>query len=55
MKNPAKDNSSFVELTTNEYRNVATSPSAIDVSNDGHVYLSQSGIGVVKISVQVRH
>jgi len=55
MKNPATANSSFVELTTNEYRNVATSPSAIDVSSDGHVYLSQNGIGVVKISVQARN
>ena len=51
MKNPATD-TSFVEVTTNEYRNVATSPSGIDVSSDGHVYISQNGIGVVKILVR---
>jgi len=50
MKNPATD-TSFEDLTTNEYRNVATSPSGIDVSSDGHIFISQSGIGVIKISV----
>ncbi|MEE9335171.1 MAG: hypothetical protein V3U65_13870 [Granulosicoccaceae bacterium] len=50
MENPATD-TSFVELTTNEYRNVATSPSGIDVSSDGHIYISQNGIGIVKITV----
>lgn len=48
MKNPATD-ASFTELTTNEYRNIAIMPSGIDVSGDGHVYVSQNGIGVVKI------
>lgn len=50
MKNPATGNS-FTDLTTDEYRNVSTSPSGIDVSGDGHIYISQDGIGVVKISV----
>lgn len=51
MKNPAID-TAFVELTTSDYRNMATSPSGIDVSSDGYVYLSQSGIGVLKIAVR---
>lgn len=48
MKNPATD-VSFTEVTTNEYRNIAILPSGIDVSSDGHVYISQNGVGVVKI------
>lgn len=51
MKKPATD-TSFTDLTTNEYRNAAVKPSGIDVSSDGHVYISQNGIGVVKISVR---
>jgi len=48
MENPTAD-STFTDVTTNEYRNKVTSPSGIDVSNDGHIYISQNGIGVIKI------
>ena len=40
---------SFTDITTNEYRNSVISPSGIDVSTDGHIYISQNGLGVVKI------
>ena len=40
---------SFTDVTTNEYRNSVISPSGIDVSTDGHIYISQNGLGVVKI------
>jgi len=49
MKNPTTD-ASFTDITTNEYRNSAISPSGIDVSSDGHAYISQNGVGVVKQS-----
>jgi|GEM_PF-3347235 len=52
MENPATD-ASFKELTTNEYRNIATQPSGIDVSSDGYVYISQSGTGLVKVKYSV--
>jgi len=48
MEKPSTD-ISFTEVTTNEYRNSVISPSGIDVSRDGHIYISQNGIGVVKI------
>ena len=48
MENPDTDNS-FTEVTTDEYRSTAVSPSGIDVSNDGVVYISQNGLGVVKL------
>ena len=48
MKNPSSD-SSFTELSTLEYRSTAVSPSDIDVSRDGQVYISQGGMGVVKV------
>jgi len=48
MENPATD-LSFTDITTDEYRNIAVQPSGIDVSRDGHVYISQSGKGLVKI------
>ncbi len=40
---------SFKEVTTDEYRKVAVSPSGIDVSKDGHIYVSQTGSGLVKL------
>ena len=49
MENPTTD-LSFVDLTTDAYRNLAIQPSGIDVSSDGYVYISQSGTGLVKIS-----
>lgn len=52
MENPKTD-LSFTDLTTNAYRNIATAPSGIDVSSDGYVYISQNGVGVVKINVGV--
>jgi len=48
MENPT-DDASFTEVTTNDYRNVAIKPSGIDVSSDGYIYISQNGVGVVKI------
>ena len=51
MENPATGDT-FKELTTNDYRNVVTSPSGIDVASDGHVYVSQNGIGMVKIAIR---
>jgi hypothetical protein len=48
MENPASD-VSFTEVTTNDYRNSVISPSGIDVSSDGHIYISQTGVGIVKI------
>jgi len=49
MENPVTD-SSFTRLNITDYSNVAVSPSGIDVSSDGNVYVSQNGVGVVKIS-----
>jgi len=48
MENPTTD-LSFKDLGTNDYRNIAISPSGIDVASDQHVYISQNGTGVVKI------
>ena len=48
MEDPQND-TSFKNVTTNEYRNIATKPSGIDVSSDGHVYISQNGTGLVKV------
>ena len=48
MEEPTSD-TSFEDITTNEYRNTVVSPSGIDVSSDGHIYVSQNGIGVAKI------
>jgi len=50
MQNPAND-TSFLDLTTDEYRNAAIAPSGMDVSDDGYVYISQSGTGVLKIAL----
>ena len=48
MENPETD-ASFINLTTDQYRNSVTSPSGIDVSTDGYMYISQNGVGVIKI------
>ena len=48
MDNPATD-TSFTDLSTNAYKNIAIQPSGIDVSSDGYVYISQSGTGLVKV------
>ena len=50
MENPSTD-ASFTDVSTNEYRNATVSPSGIDVAGDGYVYISQNGIGLVKISI----
>jgi len=50
MENPTTD-VSFTDVTTNKYRNNTISPSGIDVSSDGYVYISQNGVGIVKISL----
>lgn len=48
MQNPTAD-TAFMEITTDEYRNKVVSPSGIDVSSDGSIYIAQNGIGMVKI------
>ncbi len=48
MENPMTA-SAFVDVTTNEYRNIAIRPSGIDVSCDGKVYIVQNGTGLVKL------
>ncbi|MDC0435515.1 hypothetical protein OAM69_07765, partial [bacterium] len=50
MDNPGVD-SSFTDLSTQKYRRAAVSPSDIDVSRDGQIYISQTGLGVVKVSL----
>ena len=44
-----KNDASFKNVTTNDYRNIAIQPSGIDASSDGHVYISQNGTGLVKV------
>ena len=53
MENPDRD-SSFTDITTDEYRSAAVSPSGIDISSDGYIYISQGGNGVVKIALPCR-
>lgn len=48
MEHPSTD-LSFVDLTTAQYQNTVIQPSGIDASSDGHVYISQSGTGLVKL------
>lgn len=48
MENPTTD-LAFTDVTTPEYRNIAIQPSGIDVSSDGHIYISQNGTGLVKL------
>jgi len=48
MENPRTD-MSFTDLTTDEYQDFATTPSGMDVSDDGYIYIAQSGNGLVKI------
>ncbi len=50
MNKPATD-TSFTEVTSKHYRMAATSPSGIDVSSDGHLYISQNGVGILKITL----
>ena len=50
MANPASD-TSFTDVTTNDYRNSAISPIGIDVSSNGHIYIAQNGGGLVKLSL----
>jgi len=49
MANPEM-NSSFTDATTGEYRSAAVSPSDVDVSIDGNIFISQNGLGVLKIA-----
>lgn len=48
MEDP-KNDLSFINVTTNDYKNIAIQPSGIDVSSDGYVYVAQNGTGLVKI------
>ena len=50
MENPRTD-VTFKDVSSEEYRNTAISPSGIDVSTDRHVYVSQNGVGVVKARI----
>ena len=49
MESPATD-SSFTRISMDDYPNAVVSPSGIDVSSDGRIYISQNGVGVVKIT-----
>lgn len=49
MENPTTD-TFFTEVTTDKYRNTVIKPSGIDVSSDGSIYISQNGMGVVKLA-----
>lgn len=44
-----KNDLRFTDLTTDDYRDIAIQPSGIDVSSDGYVYVSQNGVGLVKL------
>ncbi len=48
MENPTTDES-FKDVTTEKYRNTVIQPIGMDVSDDGHVYIAQSGTGVAKL------
>jgi hypothetical protein len=48
MENPTTD-ATFTNLTSNEYKNIVTRPSGIDVSSDGYIYIVQNGTGLTKI------
>jgi len=50
MENP-EDDDYFIDVSANSnaYKNLVTSPSGIDVSNDGYIYISQTGTGLAKI------
>gem|GEM_PF-2265253 len=51
MTNPATD-TSFTRLNIDGYSKAAVSPSGVAVSSDGFIYISQDGLGVVKIGFQ---
>ena len=51
MQSPATD-ATFTKIALDSYRNAVVSPSGIDISSDGHIYISQNGVGVVKISLR---
>lgn len=48
MEDPTED-LTFMDITTDEYRDIAIQPSGIDVSSDGYIYVAQNGTGLVKI------
>ncbi len=51
MENPTTD-TAFEEVTPQHYRSSVIAPSGIDVSRDGSVYISQVGMGLVKLSAR---
>ena len=53
MENPMSD-TSFTDMTTNDYRNAVVSPTGIAISSDGHAYVTQNGGGVNKLSLPCR-
>jgi len=48
MEDPTQDEA-FTGVTSEAYRNSVITPSSIDVSTDGYIYVAQNGRGVVKI------
>ena len=54
MENPVFD-TSFTDMTTDDYRNVAVSPIGIDISSDGHLYVAQDGGGLAKVLLPCRY
>lgn len=51
LSQPELENT-FSEITTNDYRNAAVSPSEIAISENGEVYISQNGGGLVKLLIE---
>ena len=51
MENPTSD-TSFTEVTPAGFRSSVITPSGIDVSSDGNIYVSQSGKGVIRMRLQ---
>lgn len=52
MENPGTD-TTFTEVSGEDYRDAVVSPIGIDVSSDGYIYISQNGGGIVKIAISV--
>jgi|GEM_PF-1197559 len=50
MANPTLD-TSFTNVTSDDYRNAVVSPIGMDISSDGYIYIAQNGGGIVKLSV----
>lgn len=51
MDNPATD-SAFSELRIDRLPSALSAPTGIDISSDGHIYISQQGVGLIRIQIQ---